>query len=231
MDASAVLELLNGPRLVIRGRPVAVPDGGMRPLVYLALQPGPVPRARAAGTLWPEGHDARARGNLRSALWRLRGAGIAVVTSDQGRLALRDDVLVDLDVVNAWAGQVIAGRVGPAELTVPDHAFEALNLLTGWYDDWIIMQRERVRQRLLYALEILSARLAADGRHFEAVEVALSAVHADPLRETAQQALVAAHLANGNRAEAQRAQRAYAELLRTELGLEPGDLVPGRRTR
>ena len=78
-----------------------------------------------------------------SALWRLRGAGIAVVTSDQGRLALRDDVLVDLDAVNDWAGRVIAGCAGPAELTLPEHAFEALNLLTGWYDDWIIMQRER----------------------------------------------------------------------------------------
>jgi hypothetical protein len=41
------------------------------------------------------GDDHRAAGNLRSSLWRLRGAGIDVLTSDKSSLCLRDGVLVD----------------------------------------------------------------------------------------------------------------------------------------
>ena len=60
---------------------------------------------------------------------------------------------------------------------------DALDLLPGWYDDWVVFERERLRQRLLHALEMLSLRLVRQGRFGEAVEAALL-VHAEPLRES-----------------------------------------------
>lgn len=80
-------------------------------------------------------------------------------------------------------------------------------------------------QRLLHALESLSARLATLGRYAEAVEAALNAVDIEPLRESAHRALIQAHLAEGNVAEARRAFREYAGRVRDELGVSPGAAI------
>jgi DNA-binding SARP family transcriptional activator len=98
---------------------------------------------------------------------------------------------------------------------------DALDLLPGWYDDWTILERERLRQRLLRALESLSALLSRAGRHADAVESALAAVCAEPLRESAQRALVEAYLAERNECEARRALCDYRDLLARELGVAP----------
>jgi DNA-binding SARP family transcriptional activator len=47
------------------------------------------------------------------------------------------------------------------------------------------------------------------------------AVSAEPLRESAQLALLRAHVAEGNLVEARRGCRTYCDLLRRELGVEP----------
>ena len=99
----------------------------------------------------------RASGNLRSALWRLRTAGIHLVSADKSALALSDRVRVDARVVSDWASRLIRGRHEPGDLSIPARALEALDLLPGWYDDWVMLERERLRQRVLHALEALAA--------------------------------------------------------------------------
>ena len=59
------------------------------------------------------------------------------------------------------------------------------------------------------------------GRYGEAVEAALTAIVAEPLRESAQRALLEAHLAESNLIEARRDFLAYRNLVRRELGVEP----------
>jgi DNA-binding SARP family transcriptional activator len=186
-----------------------------------------------AATLWPEVTESRAGGNLRSAVWRLRGTGAAVVEAGGAALALDDEVVVDLEILSGWAERVIGGGTGPDELTVPEGVDAALDLLPGWYDDWVIVERERVRTRVLHALEQVSRGFSAAGRHARAVDAAIAAVCADPLRESAQRALIEAHLAEGNLIEAQRTFRSYRELLAAELGVEPApelwQLIAGAR--
>ena len=75
---------------------------------------------------------------------------------------------------------------------------------------------------LLHAMEILLRRLAAAGRCAETVETAISAVSADPLRESAHRVLIEAYLAEGNLAEGRRAYDRYRVMVRRELGVEPG---------
>ena len=50
----------------------------------------------------------------------------------------------------------------------------------------------------------------------------MTAIGADPLRETAQRLLIEAHLAERNWHEARRAFDLYRRVLRAELGVEPG---------
>jgi DNA-binding SARP family transcriptional activator len=83
------------------------------------------------------------------------------------------------------------------------------------------MERERVRQRLLHALDALSRQLVVRQRCAEAVEAAMMAVSAEPLRESAQRMLIEAHLAEGNWVEARRSFEVYRDLLYRELGVEP----------
>ena len=172
------------------------------------------------------GGDGRAAGNLRSALWRLRGAGIDILTTDKWSLSLDETVDVDVRLVGEWASRMINGTMSGADLTVSPSWINALDLLPGWYDDWALLERERLRQRTLHALEALSRCLVDVGRYADAIEAAMLAVGAEPLRESAQRALVEAHLAEGNIGEARRSYLAYRAVLRRELAVEPSaDLV------
>ena len=88
LDGPAIL-LLGGPYVILDGGRLEVPDGSKRLLAFVALSAGRVDRRYAAGSLWPFGSDERAAGNLRSALWRLKCAGIDLLESGKCSLALR----------------------------------------------------------------------------------------------------------------------------------------------
>src|ERR1700758_724523 len=85
IEGTAVL-LFGGPYVMHNGDRLEVPDGSKRLLVFVALSTGRVDRRYAAGSLWPEGSDERAAGNLRSALWRARGARIDPGGRDKHKL-------------------------------------------------------------------------------------------------------------------------------------------------
>lgn len=221
-DGSAVL-LFGEPRVIAGGISLRVPDGSKRLLAFVALSPGRVDRRYAAGSLWPAGSDKHAAGNLRSALWRLKSAGIDVLESDKRTLALRCATVVDVRVACEWAARLVHGSPIPDDLRVVNWRGDCLDLLPGWSEDWVILEREHVRQRLLHALEALSQRLVEAGRYAEGVDAAVWAVSAGPLRESAIRVLIEAHLAEGNLIEARRVYHAYRNTARRELGIEPGE--------
>jgi DNA-binding SARP family transcriptional activator len=213
--------LLGGPYVVQQGRRIGVPDGSKRLLAFIALHEGRVDRHHAAGTLWPFGDDDRACGNLRSSLWRLKGAGIDVVRADKCALWLDPQTDLDVNTMESWAERIIDGKATGEDLRLPTWGASAMDLLAGWYDDWIIFERERLRQRLLHALEALSRLLVQARRYADAIDAALEAVRAEPLRESAHRTLLEAHLAEGNLIEARRIHLEYARLLMRELGADP----------
>ena len=219
--SSAALCLLGGPTVIKNGRRLEIPEGSKRLLVFVALNGGRVSRRHAAGTLWPCGDDERAAGNLRSALWRLRGAGIDVLHAEKHILYLDPEVPVDITHLSGWATRVINGSADGSDLGTPQLNPEAVHLLPGWYDEWVIFERERLRQRLLHAMESLARQLISRGLLVDAVEVATTAVGVEPLRESAQRVLIEAHLAEGNFVEARRIYMAYHEMLAAELGVSP----------
>jgi DNA-binding SARP family transcriptional activator len=216
-----VIHLFGGPYVTLGGQRRDVPEGSKRLLALVALRRKRVERRHAAGTLWPFGDDNRAAGNLRSALWRLRGAGIDLLSTDKWSLTLSDGVVVDAHLVAEWAGRLIDGTDCDEDLAVSPAWIDALDLLPGWYDDWALIERERLRQRTLHALEALSRKLVGIGRYADAVDAAMLAVSAEPLRESAQLVLMQAHVAEGNLVEARRGCQLYRDLLHRELGIEP----------
>jgi DNA-binding SARP family transcriptional activator len=95
------------------------------------------------------------------------------------------------------------------------------DLLPDWYDEWLVVVRERLRQLRLHALDAICDRLISSGSSDRAIDLALTAVAIEPLRESAHRQLIKAHLAEGNAAEALRQYRSFAALLRQELGIPP----------
>lgn len=220
-SAAPLVRLLGGLSLHAGGRRLEVPAGSRRLLAYLALHPSGVDRRSAAGVLWPTVVDCRAAGNLRSALWRLQSVGCPLVRSEPSTLALHDEVQVDLPVVEAWATRVLTGRATPADLVVDPGPIVDVDLLPGWYDDWVLVLRDRLHLRLLHALEALSCLLRQAGRPAAAVEAMQVAVLAEPLRESGQQALIEAYQAAGDWVVARRQYDAFRSILRREVGVEP----------
>jgi DNA-binding SARP family transcriptional activator len=176
-------------------------------------------RLFVASNLWIDSDEARANGNLRTALWRLRNLDSTLISSTKSHLALAPGVVVDLHESMAHARQVLRRETSGAHDSDPKRL--GGELLPDWYDDWVLIERERFRQLRLHALEALCEALEMVGAYGMAIEAGLACVASEPLRESAHRALIRVHLAEGNRAEAVRQYRVYCKLLRDELGLLP----------
>jgi len=198
-----------------------LPRGVQRLVAHLGLSGRPA-RAAIAGHLWPDVPEDHAHGSLRSALWRLHKVAPGLVQVCGSSLSLAEGVRVDVRELSDWARRVRDPQCCLDDMPVPDGDLQG-ELLPGWYDDWVLLERERLRQLRMHALEMMANRLSAAGRYGDALQAAYGAVRADPLRESAHRAVVRAHLAEGNIAEALRAFEQFRVILADEVGVQPSE--------
>ncbi len=219
----AEVRVLNGFEVRAHQRPVPLAKSAQRLVAFLVLNSRPVSRSYAAGTLWSDYTDERSMANLRCALWRLRQSSAQLVEVSSGLLKLTPGVKVDV-----WNLARLAHRLlDPTDSWSEDLGAAAIvalssELLPEWHEDeWLLAEREHLRQLRLHALEALADRLITMGRQGQAVEASLAAVRLEPLQESARAVLIRAHLLGGNRCQAVRQYGQYRALLYDELGLEP----------
>jgi DNA-binding SARP family transcriptional activator len=215
------LSLLRGFELRVGPRPAALIWSVQRLVAFLALKDKPLSRAYVAEMLWPEATPSRATANLRSSLWRAKRSCRRLIAASAQHLTLGPGIAVDVRNAMACAHRLLDGAPLFDDLDAGTLSDLSADLLPDWYDDWVLAERERYHQLRLHALDVMCERLTAAGRYGEAVDAGLAAVRAEPLRESAHQALVKAHLAQGNRWEAVRQYERCRRLLLAELGLEP----------
>jgi len=216
------LDLLGGFRLHVAQRPMALPMHSQRVLAYLSVsgRDAVCTRATLGNRLWPESDGEHARASLRTSLWRIGRADPRLVSAEQDMVRLGAAPRVDLHGALAQARR-LTRRETPLADDDCNLAPLTAELLPAWDEDWLLLERERVRQLQLHALDALARRLRLQRRYSEAVDAALTAITIDPLRESAQGELIAAHVAEGNIAAAHRQLDSYARLLHAELGLRP----------
>jgi DNA-binding SARP family transcriptional activator len=218
-DMEFKLRLLGGFSLSQGDDSIVLPTSSQRLIALLALCARPA-RGHVSGTLWPDISEGRAAGRLRSTLWRIQKLCRGIIICENATLALAPFVLVDVRVLRAHAEQLIhRSDMRSAESLLRATAF--VELLPGWYDDWVLVERERVRQLQLHALEVVAVQLCAVGRFGESLDAALTAVRAEPLRESAHRLVASIHMREGNWAEAMRQYRIYECIIRKELGIDP----------
>ncbi len=217
------LHLLGELSLWRGSQPVRLPPGSQRLAAFLALRDRPVPRAFAAGTLWPEVTDQRAAASLRSALWRIGQACPELVTAGGPELSLGSEITVDVREFSTIAASARAGAALDASAIY--RLIDTEGLLPGWPEDWLADDRERLRHLRVDAMEQLCLQLGECGRHGLAAVAGMAAIAAEPLRESAHRAVIRLHLAQGNRFEAVRHYRLLHRMLARELGVQPSPLT------
>jgi DNA-binding SARP family transcriptional activator len=218
--ASVELRLLCGFDLRAAGQRMRLPLSGQRVVAFLALHDQPVQRLYVAGSLWLDAPEERASARLRTALWRLRQPQCCIVEATTTHLSLAPDIAVDVRDAVAAARRALRVGMLPDDPEVEELCL-AGELLPDWYEDWVLIERERFRVLRLEALEAIAAELAGAGRFAAAAETALAAVAGEPLRESAHRVLIGVHIAQGNWFDALRQYRFYRDLVRNQLGLEP----------
>jgi DNA-binding SARP family transcriptional activator len=219
--------LLGGWALLRGGEPISIAPAGQRVVALLALQRRQS-RARIAGTLWPETYEGQALASLRSTLWRLQLRLPRLLSRSGGELELNPELHIDAHEMASTAHRLLAYHPIPEQHTRPDDLKTLTlsgKLLPGWHDDWVMVERERLHQLRLHALEALAENLVTSRRYAQALEVALAAVAAEPMRESANRLVIQIHLFEDNPTEAMRHFDRYRELLRDELGIPPSAAI------
>lgn len=216
----AKVTMLRAFEITINGSSLIVPQGAQRLVAFLALRGRPQLRTTVATSLWMDTTEDRAAANLRTALWKLADRRDLLIQSLGSYLTLAQGVEVDFSRLLTRVKTLIDGdgEINDFDANTGDLAGD---LLPDWDEDWLLFERERLRQLRIHALEALSRRLCTAGRYAAAVDAGLSAVTAEPLRESAQRVLIEVHLAEGNVSEARRQFELYRSVLWDNLALLP----------
>ena len=198
-----------------------LPPLGQRLIAFVALR-RTVSRDEVRCALWPDISVDRAGARLRTILWRLSEPGRGVLKTGNDQLYLAENIDVDVRNWMALASQVIDKPSSVATMNLAPLR-QCGDLLPGWYDDWVLFERERARQLQLHVLETVADELIGLGRPAAALDFAMRALQMEELRESAHRLVIRVHLAEGNVCEARRQFERCQRILRNELGIHPSD--------
>lgn len=220
------LRLLEGFALEPAEAALRLPVAIQRLLAFVALR-GSCHRSVLAGTLWPDVPEMQALARLRTDVWRLNKLAPGLLRVEGASIALSECVAVDCRQQERFASALLRQGGGDVDwLRAGLRTLWAGTLLPGWYDDWVLRERERLAQLRLHALELMAQLLVDEDELEVALQLALEAVRTEPLRETANAVLMRVYLAEGNVSDAVRQYHLFRRHLNAELGLDPS---PGLR--
>jgi DNA-binding SARP family transcriptional activator len=204
-------------------------------LSYLLLNRETVhPREHLAGLFWGDLDDRRARHCLNTALWRLHrilappdADHDPYLRVDAHSIGFNTNSEFRLDLADFEQYCARAEQAGRTSRDLQAHLFRqavdlhAGDLLTDCYEDWCLIERERVQRLYLRALGFLMSYHAERHDHEIGIDYAHRILAIDPLREEVHRDLIDMHLASRQPAEALRRYHICEEILQRELGIEP----------
>jgi DNA-binding SARP family transcriptional activator/predicted ATPase len=201
-------------------------------LTYLVLHRDvPQQRQHLAFLFWPDATEAQARNNLRQLLHQLRQAFPDVehfLAADTHMLHWHPVTPFHLDVAAFEQALKLADaatrrndqRALQAALEQADVLYRG-ELLPGCYDEWILPERDRLRQRHLQVLEQLLRLFEARGDTVTVIRHAQRLLALDPLSEDLYRRLMRLFALNNDRASALHVYHTCVTTLQREMGVEP----------
>ena len=189
-------------------------------LAYLLLNIGVSHRReQVAGILWPDTDETTARSKLRYTLWQLRKSiGDQFILADKITLAFNADA-------DYWLDSAVLENKNPERLTT-DELSEVLavyegELLPGFYEDWVFLERERTHALFVNKIQFLLQRLIEEKRWREVLEWGERWISLDQTPEPAFRALMIAYSQLGDNAGAVSAYHRCQVTLAEQLDVEP----------
>ncbi len=215
------------PVITVDGREVHWEIAKSRDLFFLILQtPQGLTRDQIGAVFWPDHNPERLEPAFRSTIYRLR------------RALYRESVLF-LDGLYRfnWSGTFWFDRLEFEELVdrsesgedgdeMIAHLERALSLYQGDYlqdnyDDWCVLERERLRVRRRFALGKLADLYSQYKLFPKALHMYRTLIREDPYNEDTQRELIRCLAGSGDRAAAINHYQSLVRMLWEELGLRP----------
>jgi DNA-binding SARP family transcriptional activator/predicted ATPase len=201
-------------------------------LTYLVLHHEvPQQRQHLAFLFWPDTTEAQARNNLRQLLHQLRQVlpdSEQFLSADTHLLHWHPTIPCHIDVAAFEQALTLVDAATQhhdqhnlrAALEQADSLYRG-ELLPDCYHEWILPERDRLRQRHLQVLEHLLRLCEGQGDYVTAIRYAQRLLTLDPLSEDLSRRLMQMFTLNNDRASALRVYHTCVTTLQRELGIDP----------
>ncbi len=222
------VRLLGQFKVEVAGRPVDIPSRPAQSLLaYLILNVGTAQRReRLAGLFWPDSSEVNARSNLRHALWRIRKA-LGTDPQTGHDFVIAADFTITFDpTADYWLDAAFMEQIGEEASTAKLIEVVSLyqgELLPGFYEEWVILERERLQAVFEQKMQLLLDRLVAGQRWPEVLAWGERWIALGQTPEPAYRALMIAHNELGDHSNVVTAYQRCVESLQQELGVEPSE--------
>jgi DNA-binding SARP family transcriptional activator len=189
-----------------------------------------------AGVFWEDFPQKRARNCLNTTIWRLRRSleprgilpGTYLISTPAGELGFNEksDHWLDVDIFEKRVLSILgtpAERIRREDVAALEETTRLYlgDLLEGYYGDWALQERERLRCRYLDCLYFLMCFFTRSRETPKALEYGQKILSVDPLREDVHRHLMQLFGNQGQRSLAVRQYRLCCELLDRDLGIPP----------
>lgn len=191
------------------------------------------PREELMEALWPDEDPDATRVRFRQVLMTLRRTLVSSgAETEEVLVADRASVRLNAALVTTDVSEIENALRIAAHATTATDRVNALrqavewysgDLLPGYYEEWVLSERERLRDLHSHTLVQLVDTLQEIGKLTDAAAYARKAVAADPLREENHAILLRLTIAAGRTSEAVRQFRELEQILWRELRTVPTD--------
>lgn len=225
------IQLLGGFRLIRAGCELKAIQSERLALLlgYLFLHlEAPPSRKQLAYIFWPDTTEEQARANLRNLIHQLKRMypEIETFVDFEGQsIRWRDESALTVDALQ-FTSALTRAKNQKDDASCLRELQEAVSLyrgqlMPGFYEDWILLQREELHSAFLNALTRLAKLLEDHRQYTEAIEAINRLIRNDPLNEAAYQQAMRLHALNRDRAGALQVFHHCSTILMRELGEEP----------
>jgi WD40 repeat protein/DNA-binding SARP family transcriptional activator len=224
------IRLLGQFKVQFAGRFIQIPSRPAQSLLaYLVLNAGVAfRREKLAGLLWPDTNEENARGYLRRALWQLRKSFENAEAPWQDYLQI-DEITIAFNKNSAyWLDAELISQHQERDDWQPDQLLAAVSsyqeeLLPGFYDEWVVVERERLQICYDQKMRLWLNRLVSEHCWDDVLEWGERWITLGYVPEPAYRALMIAHAGIGDLAGASAVYQRLIETLDRELGVSPSD--------
>lgn len=193
-----------------------------------------------ADILWGDQDSPHSRKYLRKSLWLLQSGLRAIpdipsspvlhIDNDWIQIDPNAPIWVDTDILengfNAIRGyygyEMSSGQYDISKTILQLYKGD---FLEGWYQDWCILERERLREMYLTMIDKVMAYCETHSEYDTGIEYGQKILSHDPAREQCHRRLMRLYYLEGNRTTALRQYEICKKSLLDKFGVEPSEIT------